>query len=74
MVGSDRQTCPACGSAVADDAWCAAWGLELGGTEARELSALMAQLAEAGYITLRKAALDGRQRTWAALTREGGAP
>jgi DNA-binding MarR family transcriptional regulator len=35
------------------------------------LSKHLAQLAEAGYITLRKAALDGRQRTWAALTREG---
>jgi DNA-binding MarR family transcriptional regulator len=35
------------------------------------LSKHLAQLAEAGYISLRKAALDGRQRTWAALTREG---
>ncbi len=35
------------------------------------LSKHLAQLAEAGYIALRKAALDGRQRTWAALTGKG---
>jgi DNA-binding MarR family transcriptional regulator len=35
------------------------------------LSKHLAQLAEAGYIRLRKAAQDGRQRTWASLTREG---
>jgi DNA-binding MarR family transcriptional regulator len=35
------------------------------------LSKHLSQLAEAGYIRLRKAALDGRQRTWASLTREG---
>jgi DNA-binding MarR family transcriptional regulator len=35
------------------------------------LSKHLAQLAEAGYIRLRKAAQAGRQRTWASLTREG---
>lgn len=35
------------------------------------LSKHLAQMAEAGYVKLRKAALDGRQRTWASLTREG---
>jgi DNA-binding MarR family transcriptional regulator len=35
------------------------------------LSKHLSQLAEAGYIKLRKAAQDGRQRTWASLTREG---
>ena len=35
------------------------------------LSKHLAQLAEAGYVNLRKAALGGRQRTWASLTRDG---
>ncbi len=35
------------------------------------LSKHLAQLAEAGYVRLRKAAQNGRQRTWASLTREG---
>jgi DNA-binding MarR family transcriptional regulator len=35
------------------------------------LSKHLAQLAEAGYVNLRKAAQGGRQRTWASLTREG---
>lgn len=35
------------------------------------LSKHVAQLAEAGYVKLRKAALGGRQRTWLSLTREG---
>jgi DNA-binding MarR family transcriptional regulator len=35
------------------------------------LSKHLSQLAEAGYIRLRKAPQDGRQRTWASLTREG---
>jgi DNA-binding MarR family transcriptional regulator len=35
------------------------------------LSKHLSQLAEAGYVKLRKAASDGRQRTWASLTREG---
>jgi DNA-binding MarR family transcriptional regulator len=35
------------------------------------LSKHLAALAEAGHISLRKAARDGRQRTWAALTATG---
>jgi DNA-binding MarR family transcriptional regulator len=35
------------------------------------LSKHLAQLADAGYVNLRKAALGGRQRTWASLTRDG---
>ena len=35
------------------------------------LSKHLAQLSDAGYVRLRKAALDGRQRTWAQLTRAG---
>jgi len=35
------------------------------------LSKHLAQMAEANYVKLRKAALDGRQRTWVSLTREG---
>ena len=35
------------------------------------LSKHLAALGEAGYITLRKAAADGRQRTWASLTGAG---
>lgn len=35
------------------------------------LSKHLSALSEAGYVRLRKAALDGRQRTWASLTREG---
>lgn len=35
------------------------------------LSKHLAALGEAGYVRLRKAPLDGRQRTWAALTRPG---
>lgn len=35
------------------------------------LSKHLAQLAEADYVKLRKAALDGRQRTWVSLTRDG---
>lgn len=31
----------------------------------------LAALTEAGYVTLRKAASDGRQRTWAKLTSSG---
>ncbi len=37
------------------------------------LSKHLSALAEAGYASLRKAALDGRQRTWVALTRSGRA-
>ncbi len=35
------------------------------------LSKHLSALAEAGYVTLRKAARDGRQRTWASLTSAG---
>ena len=35
------------------------------------LSKHLSALAEAGYVRLRKAALGGRQRTWAALTGAG---
>ena len=35
------------------------------------LSKHLSQLADAGYVRLRKAALNGRQRTWLSLTREG---
>ena len=35
------------------------------------LSKHLAALSEAGYVRLRKAALEGRQRTWAALTAAG---
>lgn len=35
------------------------------------LSKHLSALKEAGYVDLRKAALDGRQRTWASLTRAG---
>ena len=35
------------------------------------LSKHLAALAEEGYLRLRKAPLDGRQRTWASLTRSG---
>lgn len=35
------------------------------------LSKHLAALAEAGHVRLRKAALDGRQRTWATLTATG---
>jgi DNA-binding transcriptional ArsR family regulator len=35
------------------------------------LSKHLSALGEAGYVRLRKAAMDGRQRTWASLTRAG---
>ncbi|MEO7504599.1 MAG: transcriptional regulator [Sphingomicrobium sp.] len=35
------------------------------------LSKHLAALSDAGHIALRKAASDGRQRTWASLTRSG---
>ncbi|MGN6817096.1 MAG: transcriptional regulator [Sphingomonas sp.] len=35
------------------------------------MSKHLSALSEAGFIALRKAALDGRQRTWASLTRAG---
>ena len=44
---------------------------ELVGVSDSVLSKHLAALAEAGHIGLRKAASDGRQRTWASLTRSG---
>lgn len=35
------------------------------------LSKHLAALVDAGYVALRKAAVDGRQRTWASLTGAG---
>ena len=35
------------------------------------LSKHLSALGEAGYVRLRKAAMDGRQRTWVSLTRAG---
>ena len=35
------------------------------------LSKHLSALADAGHIALRKAAVDGRQRTWASLTSDG---
>lgn len=35
------------------------------------LSKHLSALVDAGYVTLRKAARDGRQRTWASLTASG---
>ena len=35
------------------------------------LSKHVSQLKDAGYVKQRKAALNGRQRTWLSLTREG---
>ena len=35
------------------------------------LSKHLSALAEAGHIAIRKAAAEGRQRTWASLTRSG---
>ncbi len=37
------------------------------------LSKHLSALVEAGYVTLKKAPLDGRQRTWAAMTAKGTA-
>ena len=35
------------------------------------LSKQLSMLGEAGYVQLRKATLDGRQRTWVSLTKAG---
>ena len=35
------------------------------------LSKHLSAMSEAGYVKLRKAPVDGRQRTWASLTRPG---
>jgi DNA-binding MarR family transcriptional regulator len=44
---------------------------ELVGVSDSVLSKHLSALAEAGHIKLSKAASDGRQRTWASLTRSG---
>ena len=44
---------------------------DIAGVSDSVLSKHLAALAEAGHIKLRKAAADGRQRTWASLTRSG---
>lgn len=46
---------------------------EITGVSDSVLSKHLAALAEAGHIKLRKAASDGRQRTWASLSRSGRA-
>ena len=43
------------------------------GTSDSVMSKHLSALVEAGYVALSKAALDGRQRTWASLTRSGRA-
>ena len=37
------------------------------------LSKHLSALSEAGYVSLRKAALDGRQRTWVRMSADGRA-
>lgn len=44
---------------------------EVTGVADSVLSKHLSALVEAGYVTLRKAALGGRQRTWASLTGAG---
>ena len=44
---------------------------DIAGVADSVLSKHLSALVEAGYVTLRKAALDGRQRTWASLTGPG---
>jgi DNA-binding MarR family transcriptional regulator len=44
---------------------------EVTGTSDSVMSKHLSALADAGYVTLRKAAADGRQRTWASLTSSG---
>jgi len=44
---------------------------ELTGSSDSVMSKHLSALADAGLIKLRKAAVDGRQRTWASLTRTG---
>lgn len=41
------------------------------GTSDSVMSKHLSALADAGYVTLSKAAADGRQRTWASLTSSG---
>jgi DNA-binding MarR family transcriptional regulator len=44
---------------------------EITGASDSVMSKHLSALADAGYVTLRKAAADGRQRTWASLTSSG---
>lgn len=44
---------------------------EITGTSDSVMSKHLSVLADAGYVRLRKAASDGRQRTWAKLTSSG---
>lgn len=44
---------------------------EITGVSDSVLSKHLSALTEAGHIAIRKAAIDGRQRTWAAITRSG---
>ncbi|HYX46273.1 MAG TPA: transcriptional regulator [Sphingomicrobium sp.] len=44
---------------------------EITGASDSVTSKHLSALAEAGYVALRKAAADGRQRTWARLTSSG---
>jgi len=44
---------------------------EITGTSDSVMSKHLSAMADAGYVTLRKAASDGRQRTWAKLSSSG---
>jgi DNA-binding transcriptional ArsR family regulator len=46
---------------------------EITGTSDSVMSKHLSAMADAGYVTLRKAASDGRQRTWAKLSSCGRA-
>jgi len=46
---------------------------EMAGVADSVMSKHLSALSEAGYVAVRKNALDGRQRTWASLTRAGRA-
>jgi len=46
---------------------------DITGTSDSVMSKHLAAMADAGYVTLRKAASEGRQRTWAKLTSSGRA-
>ena len=46
---------------------------EITGVSDSVMSKHLAALADAGYVTLRKASADGRQRTWVRLTSSGRA-
>lgn len=44
---------------------------EIAGVADSVMSKHLSAMVDAGYVTLKKAALDGRQRTWASLTAKG---